>query len=89
MSNEIQQIIVYRNPLEAAVWNSMSDNPDVMLYLIIWVPLTILITALIFNLFPPQRVRSPRYSTIQLFMLCAAAVISAAFTYGILNFALI
>ena len=89
MSTEIQQIIVYRNPIEAAIWNSMSSNPDVILYIIIWMPLTILIVALMFNLFPRFATRNRRNSTPQLIVLGVGCLISAVFTYGILNFALI
>lgn len=89
MSTEIQQIIVYRNPIEAAIWNSMSSNPDTILYIIIWVPLTILIVAIMFNLFPRFAIHNRRNSNLQLIVLGVGCLISAVFTYGILNFALI
>ena len=89
MSTEIQQIIVYRNPIEAAIWNSMSSNPDVILYIAIWAVLTIPIVTLMFNLFPRFATRNRRNSNQQLILLAIGCVISAVFTYGILNFALI
>lgn len=94
MANEIQQIIVYRNPLEAALWNSTSSNPDVVLGIIIWMVLTVPIIALMFKVFArfvnrnvrTRRARSPNPQQILFVLGC---VISAALTYAIMNFALI
>jgi len=89
MSNEIQQIIVYRNPVEAALWNSTSSNPDVILYIAIWVILTVPIVSIIFNLFPRFGTRNRRNSNLQIILLVLGCVISAGLTYTILNFTLI
>ena len=93
MSTEIQQIIVYRNPLEAALWNSTSSSPDVVLGIIIWMVLTVPIVALMFRVFSRLvnrgnlRTRSAN-SHLQI-LLVLGCVISAALTYVIMNFALI
>lgn len=89
MSNEIQQIIVYRNPIEAAAWNSMSSNSDTILYIAIWVMLTVPIVSIMFNLFPRFATRNRRNSILQTILLVLGCVISAALTYAIMNFTLI
>lgn len=92
MSNEIQQIIVYRSPLEAALWNSTSSNPDVVLGIIIWVILTVPIVALMFRAFSRFINRGnlrTRSVNPQLILLALGCVISTALTYWIMNFALI
>ena len=92
MSNEIQQIIVYRNPVEAALWNSAGSNPDVVLGIIIWMVLTVPIVVLMFSVFSRfvnrgnLRTRSSNAPQILFVLGC---VISAALTYAIMNFALI
>lgn len=92
MSNEMQQIIVYRNPLEAALWNSTSSNPDVVLGIIIWVVLTVPIIVLMLNVFSRFVNRGnlrTRSSNAQTTLLVLGCVISAALTYAIMNFALV
>lgn len=98
MSNEFQQIIVYRNPLEAALWNSTSSNPDVVLGLIIWMVVAVPIIALMFRVFSRfdnrdnrryPRTRSANSHSHQQILLVLGCVISAALTYAIMNFALI
>lgn len=88
MSNEIQQIIVYRNPLEAALWNSTSSNPDVVLGIIIWMVLTVPIIALMFKVFSRfanRNMRNRSSSNSQIILLAIGCVISTALTYGIVN----
>lgn len=92
MSNEIQQIIVYRSPLEAALWNSTSSNPDVVLGIIIWMVLTVPIIALMFKVFSRfvnQGNLRTRSSSPQQILVVLGCVISAAITYAIMKFALI
>ena len=89
MSNEIQQIIVYRSPLEGALLNSTSSNPDVILYIAVWVILTVPIVSLMFNFFSHFDTRNRRNSSLQIILLVLGCIISAALTYGILNFTLI
>ena len=94
MSNEMQQIIVYRNPMEAALWNSTSSNPDVVLGIIIWMVLTVPIIVLMFNVFSRfdnrnMRTRRTRSSSPQQILVVLGCVISAAITYAIMKFALI
>ena len=91
MSNEMQQIIVYRNPMEAALWNSTSSNPDVVLGIIIWMVLTVPIIVLMFKVFSRfvNRNMRTRSSSPQQILLVLGCVISAALTYVIMNFALI
>lgn len=35
----MQEVIVYRNPAEAAVWGILQDNPEIVLGLLLWLVL--------------------------------------------------
>lgn len=88
MSNEMQQIIVYRNPVEAALWTSASSSPDIVLGIIIWMVLTVPIVVLMFKVFSRfanRNMRNRSSSNSQIILLALGCVISAALTYGVVN----
>lgn len=33
----MQEVIIYRNPAEAAMWQSYRENPEIILFFIVWI----------------------------------------------------